>query len=123
MSCCEKHLFCWIITLFLRFLITENKHLSPDPQLSSVTRNGQIYSTQLPTLKTGFFKFKEFLNFIIVRRNLLLHNFNFCFKDTRFVYFITDPELSSSLNGRFSDISYIIHTKQAVGNLCFKATK
>ena len=48
---------------------------------------------------------------------------NFLFKDTRFVYFITDPELSSSLNGRFSDISYIIHTKQAVGNLCFKATK
>ena len=74
-----------------------------DPQLSSVTRNCQIYSMQLDILNTGFFKLKEFLNFIIVRRNTLLNNEcrsvspNFPFKETRVVYFVTDWELSSSL--------------------------
>ena len=71
--------------------------------MSSVTRNCQIYSMQFDTLNTGFFKLKEFLNFIIVRRNNLLNNKcrfvspNFRFKDTGIVNFITDPELSSSL--------------------------
>jgi len=32
------------------------KNVSRDPQLSSVTRNGQIYSIQLDTLSMGFFK-------------------------------------------------------------------
>ena len=36
-------------------MITEYKHLSRDPQLSSVTRNCQIYIMQLDTLKTGIF--------------------------------------------------------------------
>ena len=48
--------------------------MSCDPQLSSVTRNCQIYNMQLDTLNTWFFKLKEFLNFIIVRRNKLLNN-------------------------------------------------
>jgi len=47
-----------------------NKHLSRDPQLSSVTRNSPIYSIQFDTLKTEIFKLKEFMNFIIVRRNI-----------------------------------------------------
>ena len=48
-------LFCLIVTLFRWHLITEHKHLSPDPQLSSVTRNCQIYSMQLDTLITVIF--------------------------------------------------------------------
>ena len=84
-------------------MITENKHLSRDPQLSSVTRNCQIYSRQLDTLKTGIFNLKKNQNFIIVRRNYVLNNLcsfvspNFFFKETGFVNFFTDPELSSSL--------------------------
>ena len=55
------------MTLFSWLLETENKHLSRDPQLSSVTQNCQIYSMQLDTLKTGFFfKLKEFMDIIIV---------------------------------------------------------
>jgi len=46
-------------------MITEYKHLSRDPQLSSVTLNGQIYIMQLDTLKTGIFKSKEFMNCVI----------------------------------------------------------
>jgi len=61
--------------LFRLPLITENEHLSRDPQLSCVTRNCQICCMQLGTLKTGFFfKLKEFLNVIIVRMTYLLNN-------------------------------------------------
>ena len=105
----KKQQFCLIITLFRWFLITENKHLSRDPQLSSVTRNCQIYSMQLNTLKTVLcFKFKEFLNFIIRRGTYLLINLcsfvspNFLSKRhaslilgmqkvTVFIYRLTDP--------------------------------
>jgi len=61
-----KTAFCLIITLLSWLLVIENKHLSRDPQLSSVTRNCQIYNMQLDTLKTGSFKLKELINFIIV---------------------------------------------------------
>jgi len=45
MSCCKKNrCFCLILTLFRCPLITENKHLLRDPELSIVTRNFQIYS-------------------------------------------------------------------------------
>jgi len=98
-----KQLFCVIITLFRWHLITEYKHLSRDPQLSSVTRNCQIYIIQFDTLKTGIFKSEEFMNGIIIRKNYLLNNmcsFNSSyvrFKEKRFVNFFTDLELSSSL--------------------------
>ena len=84
-----------------------------------MTGNRQIYFMQLNTLTTGILKLKEFLNFIIVRRNYLLNNIcrfvspNFRFKETHFVNFFTDPELSSSLyilksHIFFSDIRFIV---------------
>jgi len=39
-----------MLTLFRYPLITENKHLLRDPELSSVTRNCQIYIVLLDTL-------------------------------------------------------------------------
>jgi len=45
-------------------MITEYKHLSRDPQLSSVARNCQICIMQLETLKTGIFKSKEVINVV-----------------------------------------------------------
>jgi len=95
--------FYLIITLFRRNLITEYKHLSRDPQLSSVTRRCQIYIMQLDTLKTGICTSTKFACGIIINRNYLLNNiysFNspyFRFKETRFVNFFTDQELSSLL--------------------------
>jgi len=41
-----------------------------DPQLSSVTRNCQINIMPLDTLMTGIYKWKEFLNCIIVKKNI-----------------------------------------------------
>jgi len=84
-------------------LITENKHLLRDPELSSVTRNCQIYTMPLDTLKIGIYKLKEFMNCIKVKRNNLLNSIcssvspDFRFKETPYVNFYTDPELSSSL--------------------------
>jgi len=44
MSCCkEDRCFCLMLTLIRYPLITENKHLLRDPELSIVTRNCQIY--------------------------------------------------------------------------------
>ena len=87
----KQQLFCLIITLFRWPLIIENKHLSRDLQLPSVTRNCQIYSTQLNTLITCFFfKFKEFLNFIIVKRN-------FCWTNNAVLFLQTfDPKRHAS---------------------------
>jgi len=52
MYCCKKNSwFCLMLTLFKCPLITENKHLLRDPELSSVTRNCQIYIMLLDTLK------------------------------------------------------------------------
>jgi len=123
-----KQLFCLIITLLSWLLATENKHLSRDPQLASVTRNCQIYSMQLDTLKTGIFKLKEFMNFIIVRGDMLLNNLcsfvspNFRFKDTHSVNVFTDPELSSSLyiftNNTFSTCHFYV--KNAFDCLTYK---
>ena len=75
-----------IITLFRWHLITENKHLSRDPQMSSVTRNCQIYSMQLDTLnRVVFFQIKripEFYDSLIgeiicwtINENLFLQTF------------------------------------------------
>ena len=51
MSCCKKNsCFCLMLTLFRCPLITENKHLLRDLELSSVTRNCQIYIIPLDTL-------------------------------------------------------------------------
>ena len=52
MSCCKKNsCFSSMLTLFRCRLITENQHLLRDPELSSVTRNCQIYIMPLETLK------------------------------------------------------------------------
>jgi len=104
MSCCKKNrCFCLMLTLFRCPLITENKHLLRDPELSIVTRNCQIYITPLYTLKIGIYKLKDFMNCIKVKRNNLLNIIyhsvspDFRFKETPYVSFFTDPELSSSL--------------------------
>jgi len=104
MSCCKKNrCFCLMLTLFRWPLITENKHLLLDPELSSVTRNCQIYIMPLDTLKIGIYKLKDFMNCIKVKRNNLLNNIyssvspDFRFKETHCVNVFTDPEMSSSL--------------------------
>jgi len=95
--------FCLMLTLFRCPPITENKHLLRDPELSSVTRNCQIYIMPLDTLKIGIYKLKYFMNCIKVKRNSLLNSIyssvssDFRFKETPYVNFYTDPELSSSL--------------------------
>jgi len=92
-----------MLTLSRCSLITENKHLFRDPELSSVTRNCQIYIMPLDTLKIGIYKLKEYMNCINVKRNNLLNSIysfvspDFRFQVTSFVNFFTDPELSSSL--------------------------
>ena len=61
MSCCKKNsCFCWMLTLFRCHLITENKHLLRDPELSSVTCNCQIYIMPLDTLQIGIYTIKRF---------------------------------------------------------------
>ena len=103
--CCRKknRCFCLMLRLFRCPLITENKHLLRDPELSSVTRNCQIYIMPLDTLKIGIYKLKEFVNCIKVKRNNLLNGIynsvspDFRLKETPYVNFFTDPELSSSL--------------------------
>jgi len=104
MSCCKKNsCFCLMVTLFGCPLITENNHLLRDPELSRVTRNCQIYIMPLDTLKIGIYKLKDFMNCIKVKRNNLLNSIysssapDFRFKETPYVNFFTDPELSSSL--------------------------
>jgi len=76
MSCCKKKsYFCLMLTLLRCLLITENKHLLRDvPELSSVTRNCQIYIMPLDTLKIGIYKLKDFMNCIKVKRNTLLNS-------------------------------------------------
>jgi len=105
MSCCKKiSCFCLMLTLFRCPLITENKNLLRDPELSSVTRNCQIYIMPLDTLKIGIiYKLKDFTNCIKVKRNNLLNSIyssvspDFRFKKTPYVNLFTDPKLSSSL--------------------------
>jgi len=92
-----------MLTLLRCTLITENKHLLRDPELSSVTRNCQYNIMQLDTLKIGIYKLKDFMNCIKVKRNNLLNSIyssvspDFRFKETPYISFFTDPELSSSL--------------------------
>ena len=101
MSCCKKNIcFCLMLTLFKCPLITENKHVLRYPELSSVTRNCQIYIMSLDTLKIGIYKLKDFIICFKVKRNNLLNSSvspDFRFKETPYVNFFTDPELSSSL--------------------------
>jgi len=104
MSCCKKNsCFCLMLTLFRCLLITKNKHLLRDPELSKVTRNCQIYTMPLDTLKIGIYKLKDFMNCIKVKSNNLLNSIyssvspDFRFFEAPYVYFFTDPELSSSL--------------------------
>jgi len=84
-------------------MITENKHLLRDPELSSVTRNCQMYIIPLDTLKIGIYKLNDFMNCIKAKRNNLLNSIyssvspDFRLKETIYVNFYTDPELSSSL--------------------------
>jgi len=95
--------FVLMLTLFRCPLITENKHLLRDPELSSVTRNCQIYIMPLDNLNIGIYQLKDFMNCIKVKRNNLLNSlYSFVspdigFKETPYVNFFTDPELSSSL--------------------------
>jgi len=86
MSCCKKiSCFCLMFTLFRCPLITENKHLLCDPELSSVTRNCQLYIMPLDTLKIGIYKLKVFMNCIKVKRNNLLNSiYSSVFPDFRF---------------------------------------
>jgi len=92
-----------MFTLFICPLIKDNKHLLRDPELSSVTRNCQMYIMPLDTLKIGIYKLKYFMNCIKVKRNNLFNSIHrsaspdFRFKETTYVNFFTDPELSSSL--------------------------
>jgi len=104
MFCCKKNsCFCLMLTLFRCTPITKTKHLLRDPELSSVTRNCQIYIMPLDTLKIGIYILKDFMNCIRVKRNILLNSIyssvspDFRFKETPNVNFFTDPELSSSL--------------------------
>ena len=84
-------------------LLTETKHLLRDPELSSVTRNCQIYIMPLDNLNIGTYQLKDLMNCIKVKRNNLLNSLysfvspDFRFKETPYVNFFTDPELSSSL--------------------------
>jgi len=112
MSCCKNNsCFCLMLKLFRCPLITENKHLLRDPELSRVTRNCQIYIIPLNTLKIGLYKLKDFMNCIKVKRNNLLNSIyssvspDFRFKETPYVNFFTDPELSSSL---YIQLSYTL---------------
>jgi len=77
-----------MLTLFRCPLITEKKHLLRDPELSSVTRNCQIYIMPLDNLKIGIYKLKDFDSSVSP---------DFRFKETPYVNFFTDPGLSSSL--------------------------
>ena len=104
MFCYKKNSwFCLMLTLFRCTPITKNEHLLRDPELSSVTRNCQIYIMPLDTLKIGIYKLKDFMNCIKVKRNNLLNSIyssvspDFRFKETPYVNFFIDPELSSSL--------------------------
>ena len=104
MSYCKKNsCFCLMLTLFRCLLITEKKHLLRDPELSTVTRNCQIYIMPLDTLKIGIKKLKGVMNCIKVKRNNMSNSIyssvspDFRFKETPYVNFFTDPELSSSL--------------------------
>ena len=104
MSCCKTNsCFCLRLTLFRCPMITVYNHLLRDPELSSVTRNCQIYILPLDTSKMGIYKLKDFINCIKVKRNTLFNSISssvspdFRFKETPYVNFFTDPELSSSL--------------------------
>jgi len=56
-SCCKTNsCFCLMLTLFRCPLITENKHLLRDLELSSVTLNCQIYIMPLDTPKMVIYK-------------------------------------------------------------------
>ena len=80
-------------------------NLLRDPELSRVTRICQIYIIPLDTLKIALYMLKDFINCIKVKRNNLLNSIHvyssvypdFRFKETPYVNFFTDPELSSSL--------------------------
>jgi len=91
MSCSKKNRCFFMLTLFRCPLITENKHLLRDPELSIVTRNCQINIMPLYTLKIGIYKLKDFMNCIKVKRNNLLNNIynsvspDFRFKETPYV--------------------------------------
>jgi len=104
MFCCKKNsCFCLMLTLFRCTPITKNKHLSRDPELSSVTRICQIYIMPLDTLKIRIYKLKDFMNCIKVKMNNLINSIyssvspDFRFKETPYVHFFTDPEVSNSL--------------------------
>ena len=86
MFCCKKNsCFCLMLTLFRCTPITKNKHLLRDPELSSVTRNCQIYIRPLDTLKIGIYKLKDFMNCIKVKRNNLFNSIiQFCFSRLSF---------------------------------------
>jgi len=94
MSYCKKtNCFCLMFTLFRCPLITENKHLLRDPELSNVTHNCQIYIMPLDTPKIGIYKLKGFMNCIKVKRNNLLNSIyssvspDFRLKETPYVNF------------------------------------
>jgi len=105
-----------MLTLLKCPLITENKHLLRDPELSIVTRNCQIYVMPMYTLKIVIYKFKDFMNCIKVKRNNLLNSIynsvsqDFRFKETPYLYFFTYPELSSSLYSSFVTTSAIFQS-------------
>jgi len=62
----------------------EKKHLSRDPQLSSVTRKCQIYSTQMDSLKT-FFQIERIPEFYHSKEELFVEQLmEFCFSQHLF---------------------------------------
>jgi len=105
LSCCKKNsCFCLMLTLFRCPLITEDKHLLRDPELSSVTRNCQIYIMPLDTLQIRINKLKYFMNCIKVKRNNLLNSIyssvspDSRFKETPYVYLKMSMEKSHKDN-------------------------
>jgi len=96
MSCCKKQRFCLIMPLFRWPLITENTNLSRDPQLSNLQHAVGYF-------KDGVFQIEIIPAFYHSKEELYVEQcMQFCFanshfKETHFVNFFTDPELSSSL--------------------------
>jgi len=110
-------------------LLTENKHLLRDPELSSVTRNCQIYIMPLDTPKMGIYQLKDFMNCIKVKRNNLLNSIyssvspDIRFKETPYVNLFTDPELSSSLYSNHTVPCQPVHPPCSPGSISTPTTQ
>jgi len=94
-----------MLTLFRCPLITENKHLLRDPELSIVTRNCQLSNLHhaVGYSKDRDLQIKRFYELYQSKAESFVNSIyssvspDFRFKETPYVNFFTDPELSSSL--------------------------